>query len=53
VPMRIHPDRFRMPSNLREAFKGATADEGEDEPEEGPEDFGIDPDEATYKYDTG
>ena len=55
VPMRIDPDRFRMPSGLREAFKGAraqTTDE-EEEPEEGPEDFGIDPEEATYKYDTG
>ncbi len=54
VPMRIEPDRFRMPSRLRRAFKGATAEENEGtEPEEGPEDFGIDPDEATYKYDTG
>jgi N-acetylglutamate synthase-like GNAT family acetyltransferase len=54
VPMRVDPDRFRMPSRLRQAFKGARADEeGDDEPEEGPEDFGIDPDEATYKYDTG
>jgi len=54
VPMRIEPDRFRMPDRLRRAFKGATAEEEEDtEPEEGPEDFGIDPDEATYKYDTG
>jgi N-acetylglutamate synthase-like GNAT family acetyltransferase len=54
VPMRIDPDRFRMLSRLREAFKGARAEEeGDDEPEEGPEDFGIDPDEATYKYDTG
>jgi len=54
VPTRIDPDRFRMPGRLREAFKGARArDEEHDEPEEGPEDFGIDPDEATYKYDTG
>ncbi len=54
VPMRIDPDRFHMPSRLREAFKGARAREDEeDEPEEGPEDFGIDPEEATYKYDTG
>ncbi len=54
VPMRIETDRFRMPRHLREAFKGAYAEEeGEGEPEEGPEDFGIDPDEATYKYDTG
>ena len=54
VPMRVDPERFRMPARLREAFKGARAqDEEETEPEEGPEDFGIDPDEATYKYDTG
>jgi N-acetylglutamate synthase-like GNAT family acetyltransferase len=54
VPLRIEPDRFRMPGHLREAFKGAHAQsEEEQEPEEGPEDFGIDPDEATYKYDTG
>jgi len=54
VPMHIAPDEFRMPGGLREAFKGARArEEEESEPEEGPEDFGIDPDEATYKYDTG
>jgi N-acetylglutamate synthase-like GNAT family acetyltransferase len=54
VPMRIDPERFRMPGHLREAFKGANAEPDEQrEPEEGPEDFGIDPDDATYKYDTG
>jgi len=53
VPMRLDPARFRMPGDLREAFKTANADESDPEPEEGPEDFGIDPDEATYKYDTG
>jgi N-acetylglutamate synthase-like GNAT family acetyltransferase len=53
VPLRLDPERFRMPDRLRERFKGAAADEGSTEPEEGPEDFGIDPDEATYKYDTG
>ncbi|MFB6141278.1 MAG: GNAT family N-acetyltransferase [Halosimplex sp.] len=53
VPMRIDPGRFHMPDRLREAFKGAAAAEPDPEPEEGPEDFGIDPDEATYKYDTG
>ena len=54
VPMRIETDRFRMPNRLREAFKTARSEaETESEPEEGPEDFGIDPDEATYKYDTG
>jgi predicted GNAT family acetyltransferase len=53
VPVRIDPERFRMPGHLREAFKGAAADDEPEEPPEGPEDFGIDPDEATYKYDTG
>ncbi len=53
VPMAITPADFSMPREMRQAFKGARADEGEAEPEEGPEDFGIDPDEATYKYDTG
>jgi N-acetylglutamate synthase-like GNAT family acetyltransferase len=54
VPMRVDTDRFRMPERLREAFKRARADDDEEtEPEAGPEDFGIDPDEATYKYDTG
>jgi len=54
VPTRIGTDEFRMPDEFRERFKGATAqEEGDGEPVEGPEDFGIDPDEATYKYDTG
>ncbi|QLH79390.1 GNAT family N-acetyltransferase [Halosimplex rubrum] len=53
VPMRVDPGRFGVPDRLREAFKGAAAAPEDDEPEEGPEDFGIDPDEATYKYDTG
>ncbi|MFB6223898.1 MAG: GNAT family N-acetyltransferase [Haloarcula sp.] len=55
VPLRVSVDRFRIPAKFRNRFKEAAADddEGEAEPEEGPEDFGIDPDEATYKYDTG
>ena len=55
VPMSIEPDRFRMPDRLRERFKTAAEaeTEAEEEPEESAEDFGIDPDEATYKYDTG
>jgi N-acetylglutamate synthase-like GNAT family acetyltransferase len=52
VPLRIATDHFRMPSRLREAFKSAYADDEDDEPPEDPEDFGIDPDDATYKYDT-
>jgi N-acetylglutamate synthase-like GNAT family acetyltransferase len=54
VPMRLDPERFHMPAQSREAFKGARAqDEENEDPDEGPEDFGIDPEEATYKYDTG
>ena len=54
VPMRIQTDRFRMPRHLREAFKGAHPEtEEDDEPDVEPEEFGIDPDKATYKYDTG
>jgi N-acetylglutamate synthase-like GNAT family acetyltransferase len=53
VPLRIEPELFSMPGHLRDAFKGARAEQEDDEPEEGPEDFGIDPDDATYKYDTG
>ena len=53
VPMRIETDGFEMPDQLREEFKVAAEDEPESEPEETAEDFGIDPDEATYKYDTG
>ncbi|WP_135663873.1 GNAT family N-acetyltransferase [Halorhabdus rudnickae] len=53
VPMRLATEDFEMPGRLREVFKSADAREGDDEPEESAEDFGIDPDEATYKYDTG
>ena len=55
VPMSVEADRFRMPDRLRERFKTAAEaeTESEEEPEESAEDFGIDPDEATYKYDTG
>lgn len=53
VPMRIETDGFEMPDRLRERFKSAAETEPETEPAESPEDFGIDPDDATYKYDTG
>lgn len=53
VPMRIETDAFEMPDRLRERFKSAAETEPETEPAESPEDFGIDPDDATYKYDTG
>ncbi len=55
TPLRLPTDGFEMPSRLREAFKNAargTTDETA-EPEESAEDFGIDPESATYKYDTG
>jgi len=53
VPLVLSIDRFRMPERLRERFKTAEPhpEDESDEPEEGPEDFGIDPDQATYKYD--
>jgi hypothetical protein len=53
VPLALGIDSFEMPRRLREAFKNADADDGDSEPEESPEDFGIDPETATYKYDTG
>ncbi|MFQ3285136.1 MAG: N-acetylglutamate synthase-like GNAT family acetyltransferase [Natronomonas sp.] len=55
VPMAIDTDGFQMPDRLRERFKRAAESEPESDsgPEETPEDFGINPDEATYKYDTG
>jgi N-acetylglutamate synthase-like GNAT family acetyltransferase len=53
VPLALTVADFEMPRQFREAFKDASAEDDHGEPEEGPEDFGIDPDEATYKYDTG
>jgi N-acetylglutamate synthase-like GNAT family acetyltransferase len=54
TPLSITVSRFTIPESLREAFKTAGgSDAGGDDPEESAEDFGIDPDEATYKYDTG
>lgn len=53
TPVKLNIADFRMPDRHREAFKTAGEAETESEPEETAEDFGIDPDEATYKYDTG
>ncbi|NGM69509.1 GNAT family N-acetyltransferase [Natronolimnobius sp. AArcel1] len=53
VPYAIDVDRFRMPPALREAFKRAPEQPEEVSTDDTPEDFGIDPDSATYKYDTG
>jgi N-acetylglutamate synthase-like GNAT family acetyltransferase len=51
----IATDAFEMPAELRDRFKNAEKGGHEEtqEPEESAEDFGIDADEATYKYDTG
>jgi N-acetylglutamate synthase-like GNAT family acetyltransferase len=54
VATSIDVDDFTMPDRLREAFKHAAPhDSDEDSTAEAAEDFGIDPDSATYKYDTG
>ncbi|MFB6219531.1 MAG: GNAT family N-acetyltransferase, partial [Halobacteriaceae archaeon] len=53
TPMALDVDGFGMPPRLRRRFKYINREPEEEEPEESPEDFGIDPDEATYKYDTG
>jgi N-acetylglutamate synthase-like GNAT family acetyltransferase len=53
VPMVLDVAAFEMPAELRERFKHAQARETDDVDDEAPEDFGIDPDTATYKYDTG
>ena len=55
VSLRLPTDEFEMPDRLREAFKRADPADGEaeDDTTESAEDFGIDPDTATYKYDTG
>ncbi|MFC6938810.1 GNAT family N-acetyltransferase [Salinirubellus sp. GCM10025818] len=55
IGMVVDAERFRMPDALRERFKDAAeaVEESEPEPEETAEDFGIDAENATYKYDTG
>jgi N-acetylglutamate synthase-like GNAT family acetyltransferase len=53
VPLEIDVDRFRMPEQLRESFKQATEQQTDDGADETAEDFGIDSETATYKYDTG
>ncbi len=53
-PLVIEVDGFEMPGRLREAFKHASErDEEPSDDADTPEDFGIDPETATYKYDTG
>ena len=57
VGLHVDVDDFEMSGRLRDAFKNANAGDpdGDEagEPVESPEDFGIDPESATYKYDTG
>lgn len=53
VPLSIDVAEFQMPERLREAFKRAPDGREDARDEDSPEDFGIDPDSATYKYDTG
>ena len=53
VPLSIDIAAFQLPDRLREAFKRAPDGREDADTEELPEDFGIDPDSATYKYDTG
>lgn len=53
VPLALEVESFEMPRRLREAFKDADSEDGDSEPQESAEDFGIDPETATYKYDTG
>ena len=58
VPAVLSLGTFEMPPRLRERFKTARPDAGADperarETDVSAEEFGIDPDEATYKYDTG
>jgi len=51
VGLATDTDDFEMPSRLRDAFK--TASGAGEEPTVDAEEFGIDADGATYKYDTG
>jgi N-acetylglutamate synthase-like GNAT family acetyltransferase len=55
VATRVGVEAFSMPARLREAFKHATPrdPDGDGDAVEDAEDFGIDPETATYKYDTG
>jgi N-acetylglutamate synthase-like GNAT family acetyltransferase len=55
IGMVVDAEGFRMPDELRKRFKDAAevVEETAEEPEETAEDFGIDAENATYKYDTG
>jgi len=51
-PLHLDFEAFGIPRRLRRRFEDDQSD-GSDGDEETAEDFGIDPDTATYKYDTG
>ncbi|NHN42548.1 GNAT family N-acetyltransferase [Halorubellus sp. JP-L1] len=53
TPMRLDVDAFSVPESFRERFKTANKDEEPPDADESAEDFGIDEETATYKYDTG
>ncbi|SDZ77764.1 N-acetylglutamate synthase, GNAT family [Haloplanus vescus] len=53
VATSVGVDEFAMPDRFREMFKNASPHDETDDQVEDAEDFGIDPDSATYKYDTG
>ncbi|GAB6861404.1 GNAT family N-acetyltransferase [Haloplanus litoreus] len=53
VATSLKVDAFEMPARLREAFKNASPRQEEESSKADAEDFGIDPESATYKYDTG
>ena len=52
TPMRLAVESFSMPPRFRERFKDAAEVEEPADAEESAEDFGIDEESATYKYDT-
>lgn len=52
IPMAIDSSAFWMLHRLRERFKHAAEQPPENGAEESSEDFGIDSESATYKYDT-
>jgi N-acetylglutamate synthase-like GNAT family acetyltransferase len=52
-PVHLDFADFEIPARLRERFADEAESEDGEEPPESAEDFGIDPDSATYKYDTG
>jgi N-acetylglutamate synthase-like GNAT family acetyltransferase len=52
TPMRLAVESFSVPPQFRERFKSAAEVDEPADAEESAEDFGIDEESATYKYDT-